>query len=284
MLLSRFRMWIQLASTMLSNGYVATCVTRTVNTNPLKGVCVPYLNCYACPSALFSCPIGTLQHFMANRSVPYLLISSLSIIGLTIGRMPCGWACPFGFFQDLMFKIRSSKIKFPAFLRPMKYMFLVVFALLLPYFTGDNWFSMICPMGTLSAGIPWVAWNPINPATGQPALPDGPGTQYVISLCILVFFLILFVVTRRPFCKGVCPLGAILAMFNRVSLVRLEVAKSCDGCNVCNSTCPMDLDVPLEIHSAECIRCFECTRCNHVKIVSSINMETFSFDNIKLKP
>jgi hypothetical protein len=174
--LSRFRMMIQTASTVLSNGYVGAFVTKAVNSNPLKGVCVPYLNCYACPSALFSCPIGTMQHFMAIREIPYLLIAMLGAVGITVGRMACGWACPFGFLQDLIYKIKSRKFMLPWYLKYFKYGFLAIFVLFLPYVTGDTWFSKICPMGTLTAGIPWMAWNPDNPATGLPVLPSAPGS------------------------------------------------------------------------------------------------------------
>ncbi|MBF0515252.1 MAG: 4Fe-4S binding protein [Desulfovibrionaceae bacterium] len=264
--LSRFRMMIQTASTVGSNGYVGAFVTKAVNSNPLKGVCVPYLNCYACPSALFSCPIGTLQHFMAIRAIPYLLLGILGAVGITIGRMACGWACPFGFLQDLIYKIKSRKYTLPWYMKYFKYGFLLIFALFLPYVTGDTWFSKICPMGTLTAGIPWMAWNPVNPATGLPVLPSPPGWQFAGELVILAGFLGWFVVSRRPFCKAVCPLGAILALFNRFSLVRLEVSENCDGCNFCKEDCPMDLQVPLEINSPECIRCLDCTRCGHVTV------------------
>ncbi len=266
MQLSRFRTLIQLASSVLTNGYVGVFATRAVNANPLKGVCVPYLNCYACPSALFSCPIGTLQHFMAIRSVPFLLLGFLGVIGTAIGRMPCGWACPFGFIQDLMHKIPSPKFRVPHFLRPFKYGFLAVFVLILPYLTGDTWFSKICPAGTLTAAIPWMLWNPANPATGQNVLPAMPGLQFVAVLVSLLLFLVWFVLSKRPFCQTVCPMGAILSVFNKFSLVRLEVNEDCDACNACQVNCPMDLDVPLEINSLECIRCLECTRCGYVKV------------------
>lgn len=260
---------MQLASSILSNSYVGAFITKTVNNNPLKGVCVPYLNCYACPTALFSCPIGTLQHFMTLRAAPFLLLGFLGLVGLSIGRMACGWVCPFGFLQELLHKAPTRKWRVPPYFKYFKYGVLVFVAMLLPYLTGETWFSKLCPAGTLTAGIPWIFWNPANPTTGLPVLPTAPGVQYVIAVLILVGFLIWFVFSRRPFCKAVCPLGAIFALFNGASLVKLEVAENCDGCHVCNTSCPMDLVVPLEINSGECIRCLECTRCGHVKVTTA---------------
>lgn len=271
--LSRFRSMIQTASTLLSNGYVGSVLTKTVSTNALKGFCVPYLNCYSCPSALFSCPIGTFEHFMALHNVPYLLLSMLGAVGIAVGRMACGWACPFGFLQDLLHKVRSPKFRLPVALRYLKYGFLVIFVLLLPYLTGDTWFSKICPAGTLMAGLPWIIWNPTNPVTGENILPGTPDLHFFIVLTSLLGFLALFVFTRRPFCKAVCPLGAIFSFFNGVSLVRLKVAKDCDLCNWCEVHCPMDLNVPLELNSGECIRCLECTRCGHVEVITPFSKD-----------
>ena len=270
--LSKFRQLTQLTSTVLSNSYVGTVYTKTVNANPLKGICVPFLNCYACPTALFSCPIGTIQHFAATRVVPFYLLSYIFLIGIFTGRMACGWLCPFGFLQDLMHKLPSPKYKVPDVLKYMKYLVLLFLVIVIPYYTGECWFSKVCPAGTLTAGIPWAVWNPVNPANGQQVLPYGPGLTFYVSLLILIGFLTWFVFSRRPFCKAACPMGAMLSFFNRYSILKLEVANKCDDCNVCLDSCPMDLNVALEVDSGECIRCLECTRCGHVKLTSTFSM------------
>lgn len=268
MLLSRFRTLTQISSTVLSNSYLGTFYTRSVNTGILKGICVPFLNCYACPAALFSCPVGTVQHFMAIHAFPYYLVAFIGLIGLTVGRMACGWACPFGFFQELMYKIRSPKFRTNSRLRYVKYLVLILLVIILPYSTGELWFSKLCPAGTLIAGIPWALWNPTNPSTGLPVLPYGPGAMFIVALLILMGFLVWFVLSKRPFCKVACPMGAIFALFNQFSLIRLEVNPKCDGCNTCHDTCPMDLNIYTDVDSPECIRCLECTRCGHVRLVT----------------
>jgi ferredoxin-type protein NapH len=273
MILSRFRILTQATSAILANSYVAAFYTRAVNANPLKGVCVPVLNCYACPTALFACPIGTLQHFAAIHTFPYYPLAFMVLIGLLIGRMACGWACPFGLLQDLMYKIKSPKYKAPSWLKHLKFPVLFIFVFALPYLTGDLWFSKLCPAGTLTAGIPWVLWNPVNPTTGMPVLPNGPGMIFYLCLVILAGFLVWFVLTRRPFCKGFCPMGAIFSVFNRFSIFHLHVKEGCDGCQTCKDNCPMDLDVSLDADSGDCIRCLECTKCGHVKLVTPFSHE-----------
>jgi len=257
-----------LASTVFTNSFFASYATRAVNTNSLKGVCIPVLNCYSCPSALFSCPIGTLQHFSAMHAIPFYALGLIGAVGAVVGRMPCGWICPFGFIQDLMYRIRSRKYRISQLFTYAKYLVLLLLVFIIPYQTGQPWFSKLCPAGTLSAQIPWLLWNPVNPATGLPVMADAGGLAFYISLLILAGFLFWFVVSKRPFCRVACPMGALLSLFNRFSLVRLKVEPNCDGCNLCEVSCPMDLNVYEEIGSKDCILCLECMRCGHVRVMT----------------
>ena len=264
MLLSGYRRFSQIVSTVTCNSYVATIYTKNISTTAQKGLCVPVLNCHSCPSALFACPIGTIQHFAAIHTIPYYPAALLALIGIAVGRMGCGWLCPFGFLQDIMYKIKSPKYAVPNQLRHMKYFVLLIMVLALPFFTGELWFSKLCPAGTLTAAIPWAIWNPINPVTGLPALPRPLGVLFIIDVIILVAFLGWFVVSSRPFCKTTCPLGAIFSIFNPVSLLKISVDNRCDGCGKCKDVCPMDLVIVDNCSSLECIRCLNCTQCDYV--------------------
>ncbi len=48
------------------NGYLPAWLKGTIFQGKIKGVCVPGLNCYSCPSALGACPIGSLQSQLAS--------------------------------------------------------------------------------------------------------------------------------------------------------------------------------------------------------------------------
>jgi len=254
-----------MACTIFSNSSLSSLANRSVNIHLSKGICVPFINCYSCPTAVFSCPIGTLQHFMTLQVFPFYLFACISMMGLLIGRMACGWACPFGFIQDVLYKIKSRKYSIPYYLKYVKYAVLILLVIILPYKTGITWFSKFCPAGKLTAGIPWAMWNPVT-TEGQVLLPDGPGPIFYATTLLLLGFLIWFVVSKRPFCRVFCPMGAILSFFNQFSLIQLAVSSKCDGCNTCQSKCPMDLSIPIEVNSGECIRCLECTTCDHVQV------------------
>ena len=264
----------QIIGLILPNSYFKVIATKVIYRGQLKGICAPLFNCYACPLATISCPIGTLQHFMAIAKVPYYLIGYLGLIGLAVGRMACGWICPFGFFQDLMAKIKTKKFRFPSYLGYLKYVALVLLAIIVPFLTHEHWFSKLCPWGALEASIPWGLWNPSDPGflsltPANAPIRDLLGGSYYLKLGILAGFLGLMLFFKRPFCFLACPLGAIFSLFNRISIIRLGVdTEACTKCNKCLRNCPAGLKVYENPNSINCIRCLECTKCDKVKLYS----------------
>jgi len=251
---------VQLASTIIGNGYIEGFAKGTIYRGKLKSVCFPGLNCYSCPGAYTSCPIGSLQSVAAGfkHQVSLYVIGFLMLIGTLGGRLVCGWLCPFGFFQEILYKIPSKKFKLPKLLSKFKYFFLLVFVLLLPAFltnevgVGLPYFcKYICPAGTLEAGIPLVIKNA--------ALREAIGILFYWKLGLLIATIIFSMLMSRPFCRAVCPLGAMYSLFNSVSFYRMNVDKTkCTKCNECNKNCPVGIKVYENANSPECIRCGKC--------------------------
>lgn len=233
----------------------------------IKGVCIPVLNCYSCPSAIGACPIGSLQNFFASLrfklSIPsyqfgLYVIGILGAVGSLVGRMPCGWLCPFGLLQEALYKIPTPKISLPKFLSYMRYVILAVFVFALPlvvmdeYGLGETWFcKWICPAGTLEAGIPLVSLNE--------NIRSQIGFLFSWKVSILVLFLAWMIFAQRPFCRTACPLGAILGLFNKASLFRMFVDEdSCTQCGDCLKNCPTELKIYESPNSPDCVRCLKC--------------------------
>jgi polyferredoxin len=256
------RIW-QAASTVVQNGYFPAYFSTFLYTGVLKGGCTPTLNCYACPSAFLSCPIGSLQNFAMRRQFPFFLVGFFGLVGMAAGRMTCGWLCPFGFLQDGMKKISRRVVRLPAWAGRLKYVSLVVLAIALPFWLNESWFSKLCPQGAVEGAIPWA----IAGLAGSEALQGMDigtivGRMFWIKIAILAAFLGAMVVIKRPFCRTSCPIGAILSLFNRVSFVRLVVDKSvCKECSFCRDVCPVDLVAHNQVDSPECIKCLECVKC-----------------------
>lgn len=260
------RLAVQIAFTLLTNGYMAGFTKGTIFTGPTKYACVPGLNCYSCPGALASCPIGALQAVLGSRDYKFTfyIAGFLLATGALLGRLVCGWLCPFGLVQDLVFKIPFVKklraLPGDKWLKFLKYGILVGFVILLPSLAvdiigqGQPWFcEYICPSGTLMAGLPLVAANP--------GLQQAAGGLFVWKVSLLAGLIILSIAVYRPFCRYVCPLGAVYGLFNKVSLYRLQVDESkCTGCGACESACKLDIKVFENPNSAECIRCGACKK------------------------
>ncbi len=102
---------IQLGAAIASNPFLCNFFQGKIYRGKLKGLCVPGLNCYSCPAAAASCPIGSLQAVIGSSKFhfAYYVTGILILIGVLLGRVVCGFLCPFGWFQELLHKIPTRK-------------------------------------------------------------------------------------------------------------------------------------------------------------------------------
>ena len=142
----------------------------------------------------------------------------------------------------------------------MKYIILIVFVILLPLFVtnsigmGDPFFcKYICPQGVLEGAIPL--------SLGNTAIRSALGTLFSFKCLILITVVVLSILFYRPFCKWICPLGAIYSLFNKISFLNIKVdGNKCVGCSQCSKACKMDIDVCKTPNHPECIRCGACIK------------------------
>ena len=260
----KIRLVTQACFAALSNGYVKGFASGRIFEGKSKFLCVPGLNCYSCPGALASCPIGSLQATLNAREYRLSLYVAglLVVFGTILGRFVCGFLCPFGLIQDLLFKIPFvRKIRKPPCekgLRWLRFVFLSIFVILLPMFViditglGEPWFcKFICPAGTLEGGVPLVLLNG--------AMRGAAGFLFKWKLLILIITLLSSIVIYRPFCRYVCPLGAIYGIFNKISFYRIKIdTEKCTKCGACQKACKLDIPVWKNPDSMDCIRCGDC--------------------------
>ncbi|MEZ4509218.1 MAG: 4Fe-4S binding protein [Eubacteriales bacterium] len=264
---NKLRGYIQGAWTVVSNGYLVGFVKGRIWQGDSKSVCVPGLNCYSCPGALGACPIGSLQAELAARDLrfPLYVVGFLLAFGALFGRFVCGFLCPFGWVQDLLYKIPSKKIRTFKYDRLLRYLKYVVLAVLVKNAAGVGlpWFcKWVCPSGTLFAGIPLLLANPTLRAV--------VGFIFSWKMAILILILGLSVFLYRPFCKYLCPLGATYALFNKVSFYRLKLDESaCTHCGTCKRACKMGVDPSKRPDDLECIRCGDCVKNCPTKALSA---------------
>ncbi len=405
----------QIIGTILLNGYILAYIQgKILYSGFLKSVPEPVLNCYGGPLSVFACPLGSFQQILGLKGtslvqiIPWVPLAVFLIFGGFVGRAACAWVCPFGLWQDLLYKIQLGpraktkrwitfaiiaaigllaviliaifvrvlvwkallfgwlpsmilllwrvikgkmelpqwwhlagtlvgialglfimwkydvnlgiavgvvamslfsfigagrvlaiavplgftlslfgrdvrlgpfagaelgllfiiftitiiflfaqvlKLKFP--ITGLKFLFLILVAGVLVFFTAEPWFCKLCPQGTLEAGIPLVLWDPVG------GLRNLVGWLFYLKVAILLFVFWAAIMIKRPFCRVVCPIGAIYSLFNKLSLLRMKLNRdTCNHCRVCRHVCPMDIEPYKDPNQAECIRCFQCVwRC-----------------------
>ena len=251
---------IQLYTALLFNANIKGFISGSIYQGNTKMACIPGLNCYSCPGAVGACPLGSLQgSFSADKSTIFYVFGILLLYGVILGRTICGWLCPFGLIQELLYKIKTPKLKknkFTKVLSYLKYVILVVFVFGIPiaYAFRDTPFpafcKYICPAGTIEGGLSLLA-NKVNDSYFSMLGPIFTW-KFLLMVSIVVACIFIF----RMFCRFICPLGALYGLFNKISFfgVKLNTDK-CVNCNLCINKCKMDIG---HVGDCECISCGDC--------------------------
>lgn len=223
----------------------------------LHNICGPVFHCYACPLATFACPIGIIAQFGALHVFPFLAIGTLLIVGGVLGSLICGWVCPFGLLQDVVAKIPTPKFHLPQWTGYFRYVILVGTVLLVPYLFGEShplFICRICPAGALEKAVPDVITQAV---TGEKiAWPNA------IKITIVIVFLAAMFLTIRPWCRVLCPLGAIFGLLNKFSVFSMQLEDyKCNECKHCHTLCVYGGTPNRDPNDPRCLRCLECTKC-----------------------
>ncbi len=262
------RRLIQLYAALLHNAYIKGFVKGEIFDGVTKHICAPGLNCYSCPGAIGACPLGSLQNALAESKtkVPTYIIGIILLYSIILGRTICGFLCPVGLLQELLYKIRTPKLKknkITRILSYFKYVLLGVLVIGIPLIYGlqakniplPGFCKYICPAGTFEGAI-FLLSNPNNTDFFSML-----GHLFTWKFCLLIIFVVSSVFIYRFFCRFFCPLGAIYGLFNKLAILGVKVDDSkCDHCNVCISNCKMDVK---KVGDHECIQCGECMKGCH---------------------
>ncbi len=231
-----------------------------------KWLCNPVLSCHSCALAYFACPVGVLTQYSGNHLFPFFAIGTILLIGALVGRLLCGWVCPFGLLQDLLFKIPTKKIILPQWTSYIKYFVLAFMVLLIPFFLGGETlysFCRICPAAALQVSLPSLISEKFA----------GVGLSTFIRFSFLFLVIAAAIISSRSFCKTVCPIGAMMAPLNFISFWRVKIPEDgCTTCKLCNKVCIMDgsphtliLDKKHPNRAFDCVVCHECEKSCPIK-------------------
>lgn len=213
------------------------------------------------------CPFGAMETLITwlttgaliTKIHPSNLVLGLAVLVATllVGNAFCGWICPFGAVQDALTWVRG-RLHLPALSVPrgldrvLRWGRFVVLAVILylSYTTAALWFADYDPYVALF-GLHWL-FEPDNPTIW-------------VSLSILAVVLAASLLVERAWCRYLCPLGGVLSVLSRFSLIRIRrTPTTCTDCSLCDTACPVGIEPSkaAPMVSPDCIGCMDCvTTC-----------------------
>ena len=219
----------------------------------LVGIPLGYFSFYSVGTVCWSCPFYHFQNLIIHAanptlwgyfSSPEISLLAFSLLALLIftfifGRAFCSWICPFGAILDLSGKIANTlgieRKELPEVVQDRNIKFGILFGfVIIGAVLGREVFCDICPLGTLyrTTGpfayyFPWLLMFPLAILFG--------------------FMIIAFLYKPRTWCMYVCPLGALIAAEDKVSIMRVQLpSDACIECRQCEKICPMDIPLMKE--------------------------------------
>ena len=242
-------------------------------------------------------PLTALTASLAGRALVagFWLAIVTVILTLLFGRVWCGWICPLGTLLEWITprRHRSSTTnrrsfrlaKPPETWRVVKYVLLLV--LLFAALLGNQTLLFLDPitlmMRTMGTAA-WPAlshvvytgesllyrsralWNILDVLHGWVVYPLFRDVTAVFHYTVPIFLLAASIVllnwwAERFWCRYLCPLGALLGLLSKLSLIRREVVEGCQACAICMRGCPTDTIDPqngFRSDPSECIVCYDC--------------------------
>jgi len=187
----------------------------------------------------------------AARVSWYLLLIPALVAAFLVGRLYCGWLCPFGALTELLgrlvpFKLRVSE-RLDRRLRAVKY-FVLIAAPILFLANGRGDALAIEPFSAVFT----LSFLNVHEGAGR--------------LVWVIFLGIASLASLRFFCKYLCPAGAAMAFVSRFRVLPMRMPAGCRRCGKCTIQCDLgggdfDGEPNPGLHPDECFLCEACTRC-----------------------
>lgn len=211
---------------------------------------------------------GYLKRIAASS---FILLAGTLTVSALFGRAFCGQFCPLGaiqeFFARIGIRIAGRRLTMPAVIdRPARYLKYVVLAV----FTFWTWQAAELVMRPYD---PWAAYHHLTSAELL--------TDFAIGAAILGIAVVGSIGFDRFFCKYLCPMGAFLALVNKLSFYKVRrTAPTCTDCKACDTACPVNIEVSTadSVTSAECLACGECV--NVCPVSSTLEFSTRSRSSV----
>ncbi|MDR2026718.1 MAG: 4Fe-4S binding protein [Prevotellaceae bacterium] len=216
---------LDIALLVLMMSFVAWAVIKRKKRAPVMWVSVISVAYFGFYRSGCVCSIGAIQNVaLALTDTSYamplavLLFFVLPVVfTLMFGRVFCAGVCPLGALQELV-NVKNFRLPKPvaAVLGIIPWIYLS--------------FAILCAVTRSSFII-----CRFDPFIGIFRMGGDLGMIIFGALLLLTA-----VFTGRPFCRFLCPYGALLSLFSRVSVWKIRITPKCINCDLCHSACPLD--------------------------------------------
>ena len=180
------------------------------------------------------CPIGAIQNiafalFDSSYAIPYVVLAFFLLpllFTLLFGRSFCGAVCPLGAIQDV---VLLKPLAVPSWLQQSLGLLAYVYLGAAVLFAATGSAFIICEYD------PFVSFFRLSGS---------------LNMLVLGFsFLIIGLFVGRPYCRFLCPYGALLRLLSRLSLWRVTITPAeCVRCRLCEDSCPFDAIEPANLN------------------------------------
>ena len=229
----------------------------------------------------------------AGALIPAMALA-LIVVGITVllGRVFCGWVCPLGTTLDASDKVffRKKDRRDAVRLHSLKYYILIglfvsalftmqavylldplslltrtiVLVFVAPIQTVFRWLAEVfygwssSGFGPLAATGMWL-----SDRMGGWQLIAGPQLYFRQAFLVLAIFVAIVglnSLSRRFWCRSLCPLGALLGLLSHVPILKRAVSNQCNDCAKCIADCKAGAihENPRLTRTTECVECFNC--------------------------
>lgn len=210
---------------------------------------------YICPI----CGVTSIYSFITSSSLWVVKLKStlgivlgiVIILSVLFGPVICGFFCPLGAIQDITARIGKKifKNKYNTFVSEklnskLKYL---------------RYVSLIATIALTSISGGVMILEKINPYHAYLSIFNRRFST--IGFIVLGFVICASFIIHRPWCRFLCPYGALLGLSNKIKVLRIFRKKqTCIGCTKCSRSCPMRIQIHKteEVRDISCISCMEC--------------------------
>jgi len=181
--------------------------------------------------------LGNVKQLGVPLALAIIVLIVFIVLAFISGRAFCGYVCPIGALQELLYRIPSKKLRIGNKAVPIifHYIFLIVFVVS----------ALILSIGLLKyLGVRDFFY--LNAAS----------VFFYVFLGISVVSVFIY----RPFCRLACPYGVLISLAGIRSRYSLRRNENCTDCGKCEKVCPTHEAGRKDLKQ----ECYLCQRCVYI--------------------